>query len=211
MRLDLPQAVRETESLLLKARGELSAALRERDKVDNDLKERRRALSEVSNAVYERTGTYADALLAVRNAEKERDATRHDFYKEIDQRTAILDKFKDLDKAHSEIISRIDGLQRQEDALRSNLSKTSSLLLEARTSLVEAKTEESNIRETVAKESQRINAQEESYKSRITLVEKREAILDGSFKELERNKARLKDYAQEKFGIKVTYSNEIKG
>lgn len=210
MRLDLPQAVRETESLLLKARGELSAALRERDVVNADLTERRRALSEVSQAVYSRTGDYADALKFIKATEQERDTTRIQFYKEIDQRIALLDKFKDLDKAHSEIISRIEGLQRQEEALRSNLSKTSALLLEARTSLVDAKTEESNIRESVAKESERLKAQEESYKSRIYIVEKRETILDKSFKELERSKARLKDYA-ETLGIKITYvENDVK-
>jgi chaperonin cofactor prefoldin len=210
MRLDLPQAVRETESLLLKARGELSAALRERDVVNADLTERRRALSEVSQAVYSRTGDYADALKFIKATEQERDSTRIKFYKEIDQRISLLDKFKDLDKAHSEIISRIEGLQRQEEALRSNLSKTSALLLEARTSLVEAKTEESAIRESVAKESQRLNAQEESYKSRVSIVEKRETILDKSFKELERSKDRLKNYA-ETLGIKINYvENDVK-
>lgn len=210
MRLDLPQAVRETESLLLKARGELSAALRERDSVNNDLAERRRALSEVSQAVYNRTGDYADALKFIKATEQERDTTRIQFYKEIDQRIALLDRFKDLDKSHSEIVLRIEGLQKQEEALRSNLSKTSAQLLEARSSLVEAKTEESNIRESVAKESERLKAQEESYKSRVSLVEKRETILDKSFKELERSKARLKDYA-ETLGIKITYvENDVK-
>lgn len=204
MRLDLPQALKETETLLLKARGELASVLRERDSVGNDLTERRRALSEVSQAVYQRTGDYADALKFIRATEKERDVTRVNFYKEIDERIALLDKFKDLDKAHSEALARIEGLQRQESSLKSNVDKASALLLEARRSLVDAKTEESSIRDALAKESSRLKSQEESYASRASLLERRETALDKSFKELERSKARLKDYA-ETLGIKLTY------
>lgn len=205
MRLDLPQAVRETESQLLKAREELSAALRERDKVDNDLKERRRALSEVSNAVYERTGTYSDALLAVKNAEKERDSTRHDFYKEIDQRVAILDKFKDLDKAHSECVLRLQGLTKQEEALKQSISHTSSLLAEARRSLVDAKTEESVIREWISSESERLSTLRMSLDATKTAMDARNDSLGRQEKEMTLKRARMKEYALDHLGIILTF------
>lgn len=204
MRLDSPLAAKQSEELLLKLRSEIAEATRERDSLDEALKERRRALSEVSQAVYARTGDYSDAIKAVKAMENDRDTTRRDFYREIDHRIEILDRFKDLDRAYSESKTRVENLSTQESALRKSISEATSSLTEARRSLVDAKTEESSIRESLCKESERLKYQEEAYNKRSAILDSREIALDRSLKELNRSKQRLKDYA-ESVGIKINY------
>jgi chromosome segregation ATPase len=204
MRLDSPTALKETENLLLKARGDLAETLRQRDAVDLELKDRRRALSEVSQAVYQRTGDYSDALKAIRATESERDSTRIDFYREIDNRIAILDRFKDLDRSFSEASERVCGLNKQEESLRKAISLTSSLLTEARRSLVDAKTEESEIRRHLSEESERLEKSEKQVSELRKTLDERAIALDAGEKDLERKKARLAEYAKT-MGIEITF------
>lgn len=209
----LSLAISTDEERLKKLRDELRTLEKEKSAILSEASSQRKALGEIGRDMEEHIAKAQEAQERLKALHSEQYLTKtiiHANRLEAERQEKIVEGLAKIAKSLAGITELVESKKGELEALSRSLAQE-------KTSLVAISREKEETIKEISRKNLALEARESSVLKRETQAAALESALNAyqerlkeKDKDLELRKKRLKDYAEEKYGIKVTYSDDIK-
>jgi chromosome segregation ATPase len=209
----LSLAIKTDEERLQKLRDELRTLEKEKSAILSEVSSQRKALGEIGRDMEEKEAKAQAAQERLKSLHSEQYLTQtiiHANRLEAERQEKIVEGLAKV--AHS-----LEGIAELVESKKGELEALSRSLAQEKASFVAVSREKEETIKEISRKTVLLDARETSIFTRETQAKELESSLnkhqerlEEKDKDLELRKKRLKDYAEEKYGIKVTYSDDLK-